>query len=207
MDRHDSITFQQEVVPLVIHELIDKYGVSTRVFCDGHLDKGYYSYVDPGNNIVLDLGNIPNMVFGIQCLCHEYCHIWREAQAKIVGGIYQEIHDFYLSQCYEYKNHFFDSATQELLLYYYSLLELDARAFAKTFGTEYTDRYFSSKFLFDLREAYEDKSRNNLCRILVAVLRYLTDSDRTTVYDALCLLGSELATVARDWINNETQMI
>ena len=189
-----SIVFTKEIAPLTIKDLISKYNVIARAFCDGHLAPGYYSFVTPDNNIVLDLDNMPNMVFGIQTLCHEYCHVLRAWQAENLGGIYREVHEFYQKQCYEYKSHAFDTPTQKLLLYKYSLLELDARAFAETFGTEYTDHYFSKRSLSDLQEAY---ASGDISQVQTAVLRYLTNSDRKNFFEDLRLVENELLTVSR----------
>lgn len=173
MDRHsyDWEQFKNNVIPLILEDLEHRYGVKTRVFDDGDLEDGKLSYITLDKFIVLDPKNIPNMVRATQTICHEYCHIWREVQAK-TDSYLRDIHDFYLNECYEYRNHVDLDHGRKNLVYRYSLLELDARFFEETFGTEYTDRYFSKISASHLREAYANKKGPGLVEL---VLKYYPD--------------------------------
>lgn len=146
----------------VQHELENKYLLKVRVFFDGDFAAAWSAVQSP-NLIILDLKNIPDMAVGIQALCHEYCHLLREKESAVDSQI-RAIHNFYLKQCREFYDH--DLTTQGYLVYYYSLLELDARAFGESYGTVYTDHYFSKLSASDLLEAYTRNGAEELVKII-----------------------------------------
>lgn len=152
----------KDIANTVIIELEAKYLLKARLFFDGDFMTARSCVISP-NIIVLDMKHIPDMVAGIRAICHEYCHLLREYQARSEPQI-QEIQDFFLKECHEYYDH--EPTVQGYLIYKYSLLELDAQAFEETFGTVYTDRYFVSLSVSQLREAYEDKGIAGLVSLI-----------------------------------------
>ena len=157
-EESDTINYQQIPVfrkivsDLIVPELISRYGLQVRVFYDGDFITAASAVQSP-NLIILCMKNIPDMVYGIRCVCHEYCHLLREQQVTQNARI-RDIQDFYLRECREYSDH--DPSAQGHQVYQYSLLELDARAFEETFGTVCTDHYFELLSGSDLRKAYAD---------------------------------------------------
>lgn len=155
------------VASLVKENLIRRYNFNCRIFFDGDF-KTAKSTITPDLHIVLDLDKVENMVDGIRCICHEYCHCLRAHQAENDERL-REFHEFYLTECLEYRDH--EETELGFLVYRYSLLELDARAFEETFGTVYTDRYFEVLSPSQLREAYASGG----AEILVHLIRQAFD--------------------------------
>ena len=150
------------VANLVKEDLVRRYGFNCRVFLDGDF-KTAKSTITPDLHIVLDLDKVENMVDGIRCICHEYCHCLRAHQAETDTRL-REFHEFYLNECLEYRDH--EETELGFLVYRYSLLELDARAFEETFGTVYTDHYFEVLSPSQLREAYVSGGVRNLVQLI-----------------------------------------
>lgn len=152
----------KDIANTVIVELETKYLLKAKLFFDSDFMTARSCVISP-NIIVLDMKHIPDMVVGIRAICHEYCHLLREYQAKFVPRL-QEIHDFFLKECHEYYDH--EPTVQGRLIYQYSLLEPDAQAFEETFGTVCTDCYFLLLSVSQLREAYARKGVEGLVSLI-----------------------------------------
>lgn len=152
----------KDICKMAQQELENKYLLKVRVFFDGNFAKAMSAVQSP-NLIIMDLNNIPDMAYGIQALCHEYCHLLREKETKSDSRL-QAIHDFYLSQCHEYCDH--EPTTQGYLVYRYSLLELDAQAFGESYGTVCTDHYFSKLSASDLQREYAKSGAEGLVSLV-----------------------------------------
>lgn len=157
---HLTIPTFKQIINKVSDELADIYGLKVKVFFDGDFRAAKAAVQSP-NLIVLCIRNIPDMVSGIHTVCHEYCHLLREAS---VDPHIQDIQRFYLHQCREYYGH--EETARGRLVYKFSLLELDAEAFARSWGTVCTDRYFSLLSVDQLVAAYEESPET-----LVALIR------------------------------------
>jgi len=150
------------IISLVKRDLVNLYGYSCHIFFDGNF-RSAKSAITPDLHIVLDLNNIENMVDGIRCTCHEYCHCLRAHQAETDERL-REFHEFYLNECPEYRDH--EETELGYLVYRYSLLELDARAFEENFGTVCTDHYFEVLSVSQLREAYASGGARKLVDLI-----------------------------------------
>lgn len=152
----------EAVASLVKEELVNRYGYNCRIFLDGDF-KTAKSAITPDLHIVLDMNKIDDMVDGIRCVCHEYCHCLRAHQAETDKRL-REFHEFYLNECLEYRDH--EETELGFLVYRYSPLELDARAFGESFGTVCTDHYFEVLSVSQLREAYASGGARNLVQLI-----------------------------------------
>ena len=150
------------IASLVKQDLVRMYGYSFSIFFDGDF-RTAKSTITPDLNIVLDLDNILDMIDGIHCICHEYCHCLRAHQVETDTRL-QEFHEFYLNECLEYRDH--EETELGYQVYWYSLLELDARAFEESFGTEYMDHYFEVLNPSQLREAYANGGASALVELI-----------------------------------------
>jgi len=146
----------------VFPSLAELHGVLPLLDTSSYLKPQAFGTIALPNLIILDMSQIRDMVHGVQVVCHEYCHLLQEARcqrarngsASRVDLVTLELVELYTTQVEEYYNR--QESVEEYLVYWCSPLEIEARAFGQSYGTEHTEHLLESVNPRLLRQVYQD---------------------------------------------------